>query len=468
MKKKIGLPSVVATGVGVVVATSCLLTVGQGAGMLGSGFIIAMIIGFVINSFFVSSVSELNALMPNLTGGLAQYTLSCYGRFVTIVIISGGYLIGNAIVASVECAMFGNAITSIFPDCRLPSNFYSIVMIVILMLVNYKGIDIFAKVQNVVAYGLIISVTIMGLIGIFKLGSGDIVQQPFIINNNINSILSLSGMAFFLFIASEFIIPISSQIENPKRNVPRGMILSLLVILIMQIILILGFKNYTLWEDLVKSTNPHVLYGANLLGNLGVVWMTVVTIFAVVSTVNSNISGLSYLAQGMAKIDLLPNCLDKVNKNKAPYISITLFGIFMIAINLVDLSSASQIMFLVLCACLFTMLAYILVHLNVIILRKKLPKAPRTYKSPFGISLQVLGVIGVLWMMWNIDPSIEVKLKLYGLTAIVIGFISIYAFIWLKFIIKKPFFKALEIKEVLAMENEMYRQVRESKKVNSK
>lgn len=35
-KKKLGLPSVVATGVGVIVATSCLLSLGQGAGTIGT------------------------------------------------------------------------------------------------------------------------------------------------------------------------------------------------------------------------------------------------------------------------------------------------------------------------------------------------------------------------------------------------------------------------------------------------
>ncbi len=41
-KKKLGLFSVIATGVGVVVATSCLLSLGQGAGTIGTPFIISM------------------------------------------------------------------------------------------------------------------------------------------------------------------------------------------------------------------------------------------------------------------------------------------------------------------------------------------------------------------------------------------------------------------------------------------
>lgn len=104
--KKIGLPSVVATGVGVIVATSCLLSLGQGAGAIGITFIIAMAFACFLNCLLAFSVSELNALMPNLTGGLPQYTLACMGPFATIVIMIGGYLFANTIVGSVECAMF--------------------------------------------------------------------------------------------------------------------------------------------------------------------------------------------------------------------------------------------------------------------------------------------------------------------------------------------------------------------------
>ena len=75
-EKKLGLPSVVATGVGLIVATSCLLSTGQGASAVGLPFIITIIIACGLNMLLAMSISELNALMPNLTGGLAQYSLA--------------------------------------------------------------------------------------------------------------------------------------------------------------------------------------------------------------------------------------------------------------------------------------------------------------------------------------------------------------------------------------------------------
>ena len=80
-EKKLGLGSVVSISVGLIIATSCLVSLGQGAGTIGVTFIFAMVIACILNMTTVASLSELNALMPNTTGGLAQYTLACMGPF---------------------------------------------------------------------------------------------------------------------------------------------------------------------------------------------------------------------------------------------------------------------------------------------------------------------------------------------------------------------------------------------------
>ena len=84
-QKSLGLASVIATGVGLIVATSCLLSIGQGSSAIGTPFIISMTVACAFNILTALSICELNALMPNLTGGMAQFTLACAGPFLTII-----------------------------------------------------------------------------------------------------------------------------------------------------------------------------------------------------------------------------------------------------------------------------------------------------------------------------------------------------------------------------------------------
>ena len=455
-EKKLGLPSVIATGVGLIVATSCLLSLGQGSSAIGVSFIISMLIAGALNILLAMSILELNALMPNLTGGLAQYSLACVGPFISIIAMVGGYLVCNTIVGSSECAMFGNTLNSVFPGLGISGRTYCVALLIILIIANLFGVDMFAKIQNVVAYGLIGSLVIMGIMGTLKLGTGQVVNQPYVLSASFKDITSLCGLAFFLFIGSEYIIPISNQVKNAKKNIPLGMILSLIIVCVMQIFLVLGFHNYTPWAEMAKSTTPHILYGTSLLGRAGSLWMALVSIFAVTSTINTILSSLAYICAGMAKINLLPSVFLKTNHKGVPYVGLLSIGGIMIIINASGLSTSDQLSFLILTGCVFWMVAYIISHINVLILRKRLPKAPRSFKVPGGAVLPVIGIIGTIWMIYNIASDNATRLSIYRVCLIIFGILTVYAVIWIKGVLKKKLFQPIPLEEVMAMESELY------------
>ncbi|MGN0643287.1 MAG: APC family permease [Huintestinicola sp.] len=456
MNKKLGLASAVATGVGLIIATSCLLSIGQGAAALGNTFIITMVIACLFNILTALSICELNALMPNLSGGMAQYTLASFGPFVSIVVNVGGYLTCQTILGSSEVAMFGNTMSSVFENVPISGTVYSILLIAILMIFNLFGVDMFAKIQNIVAYGLIFSLTVMGIMGTLKIGTGEIVEQPTVLSTSPSDMFSLLGLAFFLFIGAEFVVPISPQVKNARRNVPLGMVISLLAILVMQIFVTIGFSHYTPWEELGNSTVPHILYGTMLCGKVGTAWMTIVSLLAVISTVNTAMFSISQICCGMAKINLMPAVFLKKNKRGTPYVGLLLVSAAMIIINATGLSTSDQLTFLILTGCTFWIFSYIVLHLDVMVMRKRMPKAPRTFKLPLGPVIPIIGVIGNAFMIWNIDPDLGVKMKIFTIFGIVFAVLSVYAVVWTKLKIKRPLFKPYPVKEVMAMENDLY------------
>ena len=163
-EKKLGLKSVISVSVGLVIATSCLVSLGQGAGTIGVTFIFAMVIACLFNMTTIASLSELNALMPNTTGGLAQYTLACLGPFPTMISMVGGYLFCNVLSSGVEASIFAYAMGEIF-HLPIPNFSYTVLVTVILLIANLKGVDMFAKIQDAVAYLMVGSMVIMGVIG---------------------------------------------------------------------------------------------------------------------------------------------------------------------------------------------------------------------------------------------------------------------------------------------------------------
>ena len=457
--RTLGLRSVVSISVGLVIATSCLVSLGQGAGSIGVVFIGAMVIACLLNMTTVASLSELNALMPNTTGGLAQYTLACLGPFPTLISMVGGYLICNIMSSGVEASIFSYAMASTI-HLPIPSILYTLVMTIVVMIANLYGVDMFAKIQDLVAFLLVGSMLIMGIIGMFGLGTGAMVQQPYSMAADWKEVVSMVAVAFWLFIGAEYVIPVSRNVKNAKRNVPLGMMIGLALICLVQSIMVLGFHNYTPWGELEASAAPHLLYGENLLGSAGKIWMTFVAALAVVSTQNSTVNGLAGICQGMAKMNMMPRIFAKTNKHGVPFFGVIFVSVFIFVFAALSDGSSEAISFLILVGSVFWMISYIFAHLDVLILRHRLPKAPRSFKVPCGPLFPCVGIAGTVYMILNISTDPTERMMIWLVTGITFLVLSIYSFFWIRIKMKMPVFKSVPIQKVMAMENSMYYTIR--------
>ena len=329
-------------------------------------------------------------------------------------------------------------------------------MVVVVLIANLYGVDMFAKIQDIVAFLLVGSLVVMGLIGMFGLGTGTKIEQPYVISASFGDVVSMTAVAFWLFIGAEYAIPVSKNVKNAKKNVPLGMIIGLLVICIMQTIMVFGFHNYTEWGELADSAAPHLLYGYNLLGTFGKVWMTVVGALAVISTQNSTVNSLASICQGMAKMNMMPQIFAKTNKHNVPwfgqvFVSVAIF-IFAAASN----NSSDAISFLILAGSVFWMVSYILAHVDVLILRKRLPKAPRSFKVPGGPVIPIIGILGTAYMILYISTDPQERLMIWLLTGVTFLILGIYSFFWIKYKMKMPVFKSVPLEKVMAMESDLY------------
>lgn len=461
-EKTLGLRSVISISVGLVIATSCLVSLGQGAGTIGVTFIGAMVIACLLNMTTVASLSELNALMPNTTGGLAQYTLTSMGPFPTLISMVGGYLICNIMSCGVEASIFSYAMATTI-KLPIPSLAYTLIMTVIVMIANLYGVDMFAKIQDVVAFLLVGSMLVLGIIGMLGLGTGQEVVQPYNMASDFKGVVSMIAVAFWLFIGAEYVIPVSKNVRNAKRNVPLGMMIGLGLICVVQSVMVLGFHNYTPWGELADSAAPHLLYGENLLGSAGRIWMTLVSALAVVSTQNSTVNGLSGICQGMAKMNMMPRIFAKTNRHNVPYFGVIFVSVFIFVFAALSDGSADAISFLILVGSVFWMISYILAHIDVLILRRRLPKAPRSFKVPCGPLFPLIGIAGTAYMILNISTDPAERNMIWLVTGITFLILAVYSFFWIKYKMKMPVFKSVPMEKVLAMENSMYYTIRKKR-----
>jgi len=145
LKRSLGLWACVATATGIVVASTSLVSLGQGFGVAGPGFLIPLIVAMVLNLLVAFSFAELASVIPR-AGGINHYTLPALGPFLGLLSVISGYLIVSIFAGSAESAIPGLVISEVFASGVNPKIF-SIAIILLLMVVNIRGIDFFAWLQ---------------------------------------------------------------------------------------------------------------------------------------------------------------------------------------------------------------------------------------------------------------------------------------------------------------------------------
>ena len=113
LKREIGLIPCIATAVGIVVSSSALLMLGQGFGLGGPAFIVAMLIAAAVNLCVAFSFAELTSLLP-AAGGINHYTLPAMGRTVGIFAVLAGYFLVSILSNAAESTIAGTVLHDYF------------------------------------------------------------------------------------------------------------------------------------------------------------------------------------------------------------------------------------------------------------------------------------------------------------------------------------------------------------------
>ena len=443
--KKIGLGSAVAICVGLVVASSCLVSLGTGMGSVGRWFLIPMFIVMVLNSFVGISYSELHGLMPKCNGGTSQYLMAGVGPFFSFIGNSAAYIITMVLTATAETALSGMVLSELFFP-HLDYRIISLAVLAVFYIVNYFGVDIFAKVQDIIVILLIGSMIVLGIMGACKAGGHPVTYQnpSFSSIGGFPGLMKYSAIAFWLFIGVEFIVPVANDMKNPKRDILLSIVLALLLIFSVQAVLGIGMTNYVPLGKLAVSSMPHMDYSIALLGNFGRYWMGIISMLASISTMNTVFASSSRIMCGMGEEHLLPEAFGKINKHGVSVMSLTFLALCIGALLISNIAASNSINFIVLAASCFWLITYCLIHISVLTLRHRYPDAPRRRGLKLAGIPQILAIVSNIYMIINIDTG-EARIKIFKILAVLMAVLIVYALIWFYGVLRINPFKPIDM-----------------------
>jgi amino acid transporter len=95
------------------------------------------------------------------------------------------------------------------------------------------------------------------------------------------------------------------------------------------------------------------------------------------------------------------------------------------------------------------LLAYIVAHVDVIVLRRRIPQASRPFRTPWYPVPQVVGIAAMAYAILNNSPSPDMTRTVYLLTGAVLLIVSVAAALWVRLVMKRRLFEPEAVRHAL-------------------
>jgi amino acid transporter len=450
-RRAVGLPTAISTVFGLIVATTVLVSVGQGFAASWI-FLVAMAIGLLAMYMQALSFSELATMIPK-AGSMNEYVRAGLGAFAGSITALMGYIAIVVFPTAAE-ALFPALIITNFLNIAGDPKLWVVIIVTAVAILNIFGIRPFAAVEIGLTGIVAISVLAFGVIGLLGIGSHDPIGPALpSIHFTMGTLSGLLGLAVFTFVGLEYACPLAEELDDPRRDLPKGMFLGLGLITIPLVLFGLAATRYLPAAKLGDPTQlTHMNVAIAILGNFGKWWMGIVSIAATVSTLNALLAGIPRLLYGMSYTQQAPRQFGYLlPATRAPVVGIVAMALIPIGMNIFDAASSGTFIELVLAGVLGWATAYILIHITLVILRIREPNAVRPFRSPLFPFPQLLGTGLLIWAAVKIFPVPDVRDHIYRDYLIFLGVSLVVAFVYNAIAMKsvRAQFRRIPLSEVL-------------------
>ena len=448
LKRVLGFPSLFAVAIGSVAAQSSFVSLLNGTGSGGGAFFIALFMAFILIICCSFSFLELSLMMPK-AGGMGTFTAVAGGHFLSIGVILGGYVAVVAFSGPAELMLLESIVGMVYPGTF---SYIGLLILLLFSILNLFGINIFSSVQNVIVYVLLVALVVIGFTGLNNTSnigvSLDSISRDFVSKGT--SSLSLIALALWSFTGLEYVCPFVEETRNPRKNLPKSMLLAAVMLLFVYGLLSYAALQHVPLNKLSFSEIPHWLLVESLFGKSAGFVMVVFAITATSSVTNTVLASIPRMLFGMAHHGQVPFIFGRLHPRwNTPWFGIILV-FSLVGVPLILLSNAKDyILLMLISATTFWLVAYIVAHINVLVLRKKYPGFSRPFKTPLYPLPQVFGILGMAFAVWNNSPSINLSRQVYINSGLMFLGISLYSFFWVRYKMKKGIFETEPIEEAI-------------------
>ena len=450
LKRALGALNLTMLGIGAIIGTGIFVLTGTVAALnAGPAVVLSFVLAGVASIFAALCYSEFASLVP-MAGSAYTYGYATLGELiawiigwdlvleyalgaVTVAIGWSGYVVSflRDIGIDVPCTLAGarghavmcadgTTATAIF-------NLPAVLIIAIVTTLLVIGIKESANFNNFIVF---VKVAVVLL---FIVGAAHAIDpanwHPFMPAQTIkdglpvrgefgwSGVMTGAGIVFFAYIGFDAVSTAAQEAKNPQRDMPIGIIASLLICTVLYIIVSAIATGVMSYKDL-NVPDPIAV----VADHAGLGWMSSLIKLGAIAGLSSVILvmllGQSRVFWTMSKDGLLPQFVAKIHPRfQTPYITSILTGIGVAIVSaFLTVREAGSLV------SIGTLLAFVIVSIGVMVLRIREPNLPRAFKTPVWWLVGPLGALSALYLMVSLPWHTWERLIIWFGIGIVIYF----------------------------------------------
>ncbi|MEO5562259.1 MAG: amino acid permease [Chitinophagaceae bacterium] len=442
LKRTLGAGGLVALGIGAIIGAGLFSITGMAAANhAGPAITLSFIVAGLGCLFAGLCYAEFASMIP-VAGSAYTYSYATMGEFIAWII--GWDLVLEYAVGAATVGISWSRYLVKFLDgfnIHLPVeltvgpwdggiiNLPAVFIIILMSLLLIKGTKESANVNAVIVALKVTVVLVFIFLGWKYINNSN--YNPYIPDNTgkfgdfgFSGIIRAAAIVFFAYIGFDAVSTAAQEAKNPKRDMPIGILGSLVICTILYILfahVMTGVTSYTSFAG--KDGIAPVAVAIEHMGTpdgAGVIhpdypWLNRAILVAILAGYSSVIlvmlMGQSRVFFSMSKDGLIPKIFSTVNpKTQTPAKSNLLFMLFVSAFAAFVPARVVGEM-----TSIGTLFAFILVCIGVWVMRRKMPDLPRAFKTPLVPLVPILGIGTCLFMMVFLPMDTWIRLLVWML-----------------------------------------------------
>lgn len=427
LKRNLRTRDLIVFGVGVIIGTGIFVLTGKQAALnAGPAVILSFLIAGVTCAFAALCYAELASTVP-VAGSAYTFAYATLGEVVAWIIgwdLLLELMLGAAVVAHGWSAYLQSLLhlpTWMAGDTARP-DFAAIAIVLVLSMLLLRGSKTASKFTGVLVAVKMAVVLLVIVVGALHINTANytpfipsaepaqgaavgIMHQPIVqaflglepSSFGIFGVVAASSVVFFAFIGFDIVATTAEESANPQRDMPRAILGSLAICTVLYMAVAAVLTGMVPYSQLNTGAPLAEAFDA-----LGITWAARIIALGAVAGITTVILvlllGQSRVLFAMSRDHLLPPSLAKVHPRSGTPVRINVLVAVAVAslAGLVPLSELAELV------SLGTLLAFVVVCVGVLVLRRTRPELPRAFRTPWVPIVPVLGVLACLWLMVNL------------------------------------------------------------------